>query len=164
MHAAPPSSIYLQPADFNLHPADFSLHVALFNTLRYVWTKILHVIGQFPQLYAKKLKNVHFWLKISTHGILEMLIPNPDLDFWNSDPKIHFWANLSPKIQSYPFCLNIGTHGISRMLILIPALVFWVSNPNFLFGQILAKKVNVVCFNWKLAHMISWGCWLLFQR
>ena len=69
-----------------------------------------------------------------------MLILNPDLDFWNSDPKIHFWANLGPKIQSCPFCLKIGTHGISRMLILIPTLVFWMSNPNFLFGQIWAKK------------------------
>ena len=53
-----------------------------------------------------------------------MLIPNPDLDFRNFDPKIHFWANLGPKIQSCPFCLEIGTHGISRMLILAATLVF----------------------------------------
>ena len=26
-----------------------------------------------------------------------MLIPNPDLDFWNFNPKISFWANLGPK-------------------------------------------------------------------
>ena len=50
------------------------------------------------------------------------------------------------------------------MLILIPTLVFWISNPNFLFGQIWVKKIKVVCFNWKLEHMISRGCWVLFQH
>ena len=72
-----------------------------------------------------------------------MLISNPDLDFLNFDPKIHFWANLDPKTQSCPFYLKIGAHGISMMLILIPTLVFWISNPNFLFGQIWTKKVKI---------------------
>ena len=85
---------------------------------------------------GRKIKSCPFWLKIGTHGILEVLIPNPDLEFWNSNPKMHFWANLGPKIQSCPFCLKIGTHGISKMLILIPTLVLWISRPNFLFGQI----------------------------
>ena len=124
-----------------------------------VYWKIPTLKSIFGQIWAQK-----FCLRIAAHSILRMLIPNSDLDFCNFDPKIHFWANVGPKSQSCPFYLNIGTHGISRMTILIPALVFWVSNPNFLFGLILAKKVNVVCFNWKLAHMISWGCWLLFQR
>ena len=87
-----------------------------------------------------KIKSCPFWLKIDTHGILKVLIPNQELDFWNFDPKIHFWASLGPKTKSCPFCLKIGTHGISRMLILIPTLVFWISNPNFFFGQIWAKK------------------------
>ena len=146
---------------------------------------------------GRKIKSFRFSLNIGLHGILEVLIPNPDLDFRNSDPKIHFWANLGPKIQSRPFCLKIGTHstsrmlipnpdldfwnlgpkiqscpfclkigthGISKMLILIATLVFWISNPNFLFGQIWAKKVKVVRFNWKLAQMISRGCWFLFQH
>ena len=85
-------------------------------------------------------------LKIGTQSISRMPIPNQDLDFWNFDPKVHFWANLGPKTIRCPFCLKIGAHGISRMLILIPTLVFWISNPNFLFGQIWAKKVKVVCF------------------
>ena len=87
-----------------------------------------------------------------------MLIPNPDLYFWNFDPKIQSWANVGPKVQSCLFCLKIGTNGILRMLILIPILVFWISNPNLLFGKIWAKKVKVVRFNWKLAHMVSWKC------
>ena len=80
-----------------------------------------------------------------------MPIPNPDLDFWNFDPKILFWANLGLQTQ-------IGTHGILNMLILIPTLVLKISNANFLFGQIWAKKVKVVHFNWKLTHMVSWKC------
>ena len=77
------------------------------------------------------------------------------------------WAifpNLGRKILSCPFCLKIGAHGISRLLILIPTLVFWISNPKFLFGQIWAKKFKVVHFAWKLAHMVSQGCWFLFEH
>ena len=117
----------------------------------------------FGQIWVQKFKVARFVWN-GTHSISRMLIPNPDLDVWNFDPKIYFWANLLPKIQSCPFCLKSGTHNTSRMLILIPALVFWISNPNFLFGQIWTKKVKVVCFNWKLTHMISRGCWFLFQH
>ena len=73
---------------------------------------------------GQKIKSCLFCLKIGTHGILEVLIPNPALDFSNFDPKSYFWTNLGPKIQSCPFCLRIGTHSISRMLILIPTLAF----------------------------------------
>ena len=93
-----------------------------------------------------------------------MLIPNADLNVWNFGPKIHFWANLSPKTQSCPFSLKTGTHGISRILIFIPTLISWISNPNFFFAQIWAKNVKVVCFNSKLAQMISRGCWFSFQH
>ena len=92
-----------------------------------------------------------------------MLILNPDLHFWNFDPKIHFWANLGLKSQRFPFCQKIGTRGISKILILIPTLVSGISNPNFLFGQIWNKKIKVVRFFWKLARMPSWLCWFLFQ-
>ena len=69
-----------------------------------------------------------------------MLIPNPDLDFWNSDPKIHFWANLGPKIQSYSFCLKIGTHRISRMLIPNPDLDFWNIDSKIHFWASLGPR------------------------
>ena len=193
LHPPPPSSFQSPPSSLQ-HPQ------------QYLNQNIARNWAISPNL-GQKIKSCPFWLKIGTHGILEVLIPNPDLDFWNSDPKIHFWANLGPKIQSCLFCLKIGaysisrmlisnpdldfwnfnpkvhlwanldpktqsclfclkigTHGISRMLILIPTLLFWISNPNFLFGQIWAKKVKVVRFNWKLAHMISQGCWFLFQH
>ena len=133
--------------------------------------------------------------------------------FWNSNPKIHFLANLGPKSQTCPFCLKIGTQVISRMLILFPrklilvlVLVFWISyqksilgkfgpkkskfsilpenwhiwylkevnscsGSSFLnllskihFGQVWAKKVKVVRFVWKLAHLVSRGCGVLFRN
>ena len=55
----------------------------------------------FGQIWAQKFKVVSFvWKLVDT--VFKMLIPNLDLDFWNFDAKIHFWANLSPKIQSSP--------------------------------------------------------------
>ena len=36
-------------------------------------------------------------MKIGTHGILEVQIPNLDLDFWNSNPKIHFFDKFGAK-------------------------------------------------------------------
>ena len=30
-------------------------------------------------------------MKIDTHGVLEVVIRNLELDVWNSDPKIHFF-------------------------------------------------------------------------
>ena len=95
-------------------------------------------------------------MKIGTHGILEVLIPNPDLEFRNSDPKILFQANLGRKSQSFPFCLKIGTHDILEELILIPDLDFRNPTAKSIFEQIWAEKAKVVCFTLKLTHMVSW--------
>ena len=122
-----------------------------------------------PKIYflanlAQKIESSWFFLKIGANSIWRSHIPNPGLDFWNSDPEIYFWANLDPKIQNCLFCLEIGTHGISNMLILISTLVLWIWSANFLFGEICTKKVKGVGFNWKMAHMISRGCWFFFQH
>ena len=154
MHPPPPSSIHPYPAHCSLHPA-------LCNNLNNIWTKILSRNWAISPNLGWKITSYQFCLKIDAHSISSMLIPNPDLDFWNSDTKIRFWANLGPKTQSCPFCLKTG---ISRMLVLILTLVFWISNPNFLFFHIWSKKVKVVSFNWKLVPMISRGCWFLFQH
>ena len=77
---------------------------------------------------GRKTKCCPFWLKTGRHDIVEVLIPNPELDFWNSDTKIHFWANLGPKIQSCFFYLKIGVHSISRMQIPNPDLNIWNSD------------------------------------
>ena len=77
-----------------------------------------------PAHFKEKIQSCSFCLKIDTHGISRMLIPNPDIDFWNSNPKTHFWASFGRKSQSCSFFLRIGTHGILIMLIFIPTLVF----------------------------------------
>ena len=102
------------------------------------------------------IQSCPFCLKIDSQGMLEVLIPNPDLDFWNSDPKILFWANLGSKSQSCPFCLEIDTHGISRILILITTLIFWNSNPKIYFWANLGQKSQSCAFCLKIAsHGIS---------
>ena len=41
-------------------------------------------------------------------------------------------------------------------------LKFWPQNS--IFRKISAKKVKIVRFVWKLVHMVSRGCWFLFQH
>ena len=159
MHPAPTSSTQLHPPP----PSSFqSPPSSLQHPQQYLNQNIAHNWAISPNL-EQKIKSCPLWLKIGPYGTLEVLILNPDLDFWNSDPKIHFWANLDPKPKSCSFCLKIGTNGISRMLILIPALVFWIWNRSFLLGKIWTKKIKFVHFAWKLAHLVSWGCGFLFQ-
>ena len=50
LNPPPPRSFQPPPSSIHLHPAHFSLHPALCNTLNNIWTKILHVFGQFPQI------------------------------------------------------------------------------------------------------------------
>ena len=86
LHPPPPSS-FLSPPSSLQHPQ------------QYLNQNIAGNWAISPNL-GRKIKSCPFWLKIGTHGILEVLIPNPDLDFWNLDPKIHFWVNVDPKSQS----------------------------------------------------------------
>ena len=104
----------------------------------------------------RKMKSCQFWLKIGTHAILEVLIPNPDLHYWNFNPKIHFWANLGPKIHSSPFYLKIVTHSISWMLIPNPDLDFWNFDPKIYFWANLGPKIQSCPFCLKIGtHGIS---------
>ena len=110
LYPPPPSSFQPPPSSLQ-HPQQYlSLNIARNCT-------ISPILGQ-------KIKSCPFWLNIGTHGIIEVLIPNSNLDFWSSDPKIYFWTNLGPKIQSCPFNLKIGAYNISRTLILNPDLDF----------------------------------------
>ena len=70
-----------------------------------------------------------------------MLIPNPDLNFWNSNVKIHFWANLGRKSKSRLFCLKLCKHGILEELIPNLDLEFQNSNAKiYFFGKFEQKK------------------------
>ena len=131
LHAPPPSSFQPPPSSLQ-HPQQYPNQNIARN-----WA-ISPNLGQ-------KIQRCPFWLKIGSQGMLEVPILNPDLDFWTSDPKIHFLANLDSKIKSCPFYLKIGTHGISGMLILIPRLIFWDSNPIIDFWTNLGQKYPKLC-------------------
>ena len=88
-----------------------------------------------------------------------MQIPNPDLDFLNSDSKIYFWAFGPKKSKLFSLDENWHTERLDDV-----NLMFSVSNPKSFFGQIWAEKIKVVHFDWKLAHMVYWGCWILFRQ
>ena len=90
----PPSSSFQPPPSYLEDPQHYYNH------------NIAHNWAIFSNL-GRKIQSCPFWLKIDTR-ILEVLIPFPNLDFWNFDPKIHFWVNLGQKSQSCPFCLKIG--------------------------------------------------------
>ena len=107
-----------------------------------------------PKYQISKISNIQstkfgnfpkFWLKISKLSeyrtwYLGGADPVPDLDFWNSDPKIRFWANLGQKIQSCALRLKIITHGILEVLIPNLVLLFWNSDTKIHFWGDLGKK------------------------
>ena len=89
LHTAPSTSTQLYPPPLSftqLYPPPPS---SLQHPLQYLNQNIARNSAISPNL-GRKIKGCPFWLKIDTHGILEALIPNPDLDFRNLNPKIHF--------------------------------------------------------------------------
>ena len=91
------------PSSIHLHAAHLSLHPSLCNTINVIRTKISHVFGELPKTWAAKFKVVHFNRKISAGGILVVLIPNLDLNFWNSDPKIQYLGKFGSKNSKLSF-------------------------------------------------------------
>ena len=128
LHRRPPSSLQ--------HPQ------------QYLNQNIAHNWAIFPNL-GPKIKSSQFFLKIDASSMSRILIPDPDLDFWNFDPKIH----------CCPFWLKIATHSMSRMLIPNADLHFWNLTPKSIFGQIWAEKFKVVSFVWKLVLVVCQGYW-----
>ena len=142
LHPPPPSS-FQSPLNSLQHPQ------------QYLNQNIARKWAISPNL-GQKIKSCPFRLKIGTQGILEVLILNPDLDFWNSDPKIHFWPNLGPKIHSCLFCLKIGAHGMIRMLIPNPDFNFWNFDPKIHFWANLDPKIRSCSFYLKTdTHGVS---------
>ena len=99
LYSPPPSSNQPHsplPVHFNLHLAPSTstrLSATPVSLQQYLNQNIACNSGVFPNL-RRKVQSCPFWLKISIPGILEVLIPNPDLEFWNSNPNNHFFANL----------------------------------------------------------------------
>ena len=147
LHPAPSTTTQLISTSIQLHPPPPN---SLQHLQQYLNQNIARNWAISPNL-GRKIKSCLFWRKISTHGIMEVLIPNPDLDFWNSHSRNHFWGNLSPKIQSCPFCLKIRALSISRFL--IPN--FKILTPKSIFGQIWVQKFKDVPYVLKLVHIVS---------
>ena len=132
LHPAPSTYTQIISTATQLHPPPLSsFHSppsSLQHPQQYLNQNIARNWAISPNL-SLKIKSCIFRLEIGTHGILEVLILNPDLDLWNFDQKINFWANLSAKIQTFPFCLKIGT-----LLIANPDLDFWNFDSKIHFG------------------------------
>ena len=91
------------PSSIHLHAAHLSLHPSLCNTINVIRTKISHVIGQFSKIWAEKFKVENFDTKNGAGGILVVLIPNLDLNFWNSDLKIQYLGKFGSKNSKLSF-------------------------------------------------------------
>ena len=140
----------------NCAPSSIHLHQAYLNFRPAFWTPSTLLEPKYW-----KIQNCPFWQKIGTVGILVVLIPNLDLKFWNSDPKMQSLGKFGPQNSKLSV---LPKHWQTWYGIHIPILVFWICNPKSIFGQIWAKKVKVVWFTWKLALMVSRGCWFLFRH
>ena len=158
-HPAPSTSTQLISTSTQLQPPPPSLFQpppsSLQHPQQYLNQNIARNWAISPNL-GQKIKSCPFWLKIGTHGILEVLILNPDLDFWNSDTKIHFWANFCPKNQSCPFYLKIGVPSMWRILIPNPDFDFWNCDPKIHFWANLGPKntkLSVLFKNWYTPYL-----------
>ena len=160
MHPPPPTSIHLHPSPpSSFQPPPSSLQ----HPQQYLNQNIAHNWTVSPNL-GQKIKSCPFWLKIGTHGTLEVLIPNPDFDFWNSYPKSIFGQIWAQKVKVVCFVWKL-VHIVSQgCWFRIQTKTFKISTPKSIFGQIWAQKFKVVRFVWKLVHMVSQGCWFLFQH
>ena len=143
-HPPPPSSFQPPSSSFQLPPS------SLQHPQRYKNQNIARNWAISPNL-GWKIQSCLFCLKTGTCNILKVLIPNPGIDFQNSDCKIHFWANLGQQSRICLFWLKIGTHGILEELILHPDLDFWKFWPqNPFLGKFGPKKskLSVLFENW----------------
>ena len=97
----------------------------------------------------EKNKIVRFASKLALMVSLEELIPNPELDFLNSDLKIHFWTNLGGK--SIP-CLFL----FETLLLFLDILLLYFTGGSestkclyFYFIVSLTKaKTEMKCEHW----------------
>ena len=129
LHPPPPSSFQPPPSSLQ-HPQ------------QYLNQNIARNWAISPNL-GRKTKSCPFWLKIGTHGILEVLIPNPDLDlkFWPQSP---FLGKFGPK--------NSKVSVLSEN---------WCT--QYLKDADPKCRLRFLKFVWKLVYIVSQGCWFLFQ-
>ena len=101
LHPAWSTSIQLISTSTKLHSPPTSSFQPPPSSLQHPQYSNQNIIrnGAISPNLGQKLQSCPLWVKIGSHGLFQVLIPNPDFDFWNSDPKIHFWAILGSRSQ-----------------------------------------------------------------
>ena len=139
LHPTPSTSTQLIATSTQLHPPPPSSFQPPPSSLKhpqyYLKQNIARSWAISPNL-GRKIKSCPFWLKIVTHGILEVLIPNLDSDFWNSDPKIHFGAIWAQKFKVLRFIWRL-VHTVSQgCWFQIQTRIFEILTSKSIFGKI----------------------------
>ena len=98
--------------------------------------------SSFWQIWDPKRQSYSFYLDIGTHGITRMLILILALVSWNSNPKIHFWANLDQKFKAVYFVYKVALTVFEGCWFLFQHQFSEFPTLKFIFGQIWAKKSN----------------------
>ena len=116
------------PSSIHLHAAHLSLHLSLCNTINVIRTKISHIFGQFSKTWADR--------KNGAGGILVVLIPNLDLNFWNSNLKIQYlgkFGSKNSKLSVLPknwhtwYLEDVDSYSNIRFQNLQPYIHFWAN-------------------------------------
>ena len=134
LHPPPPSSFQPPPSSLQ-HPQQY-----LDQNITRNWA--------IPLNLSRKIKSSPFWLKIGTHGILEVLILNPDYTFEIPTPNSIFGQIWAQKFKVLRFVWKL-VHIVSQRC-WFRIQIYDILTPKSIFGQIWAKKFKVICFVWKL--------------
>ena len=147
LHPPPPSS-FQPPPSFLQHPQQY-----LHQNVARNWA--------ISPNFGQKIKSLPFWLKIGTHGILEVLIPNPDLKFRSQNS---FLGKFGPKksklsVLSENWCTEYFKDADSYSNISFLNFKIWIP-----FSANLGQKSQSCLFCLKVCIMVSRGSWFLFQH
>ena len=158
MHPPPPSSFQPTPSSFQSSPC------SLQHTQQYLNQNIAHNWAISPNL-GRKIKSCPFWLKIGTLGILEVLIPNPELDFDTPTPKPIFAQIWAQKFKVVRFVWKLVHLVFQGCWFWIQTLIFEIFDRKIHFWANFGPKTQSWPFCLKIGtHMVSQGCWFLFQH
>ena len=156
LHPPPPSSFQSPPSSLQ-HPQ------------QYLNQNIARNWAISPNL-GRKIKSCPFWLKIDAHGILEVLIPNPDLDFEILTPKSIFGQIWAQKVKVVRFVRKLVHIVSQRCWFQIQTYIFEISTPKSILGKFGPKKSKLFVwpkslYTWYLEDADSYFniCFLNFE-
>ena len=117
LQPAPSTSTQLISTSTQLHPPPPSSFQPPPSSLQYPQQYLNQNIARnwtiSPNLGWQIIKSCPFWLEIGTHGILEVLILNPDLNFEIPTPKSIFRQIWAQKVKGFRFVWKLA-HMVSE--------------------------------------------------